>query len=339
VFNTIRFRAQKAIASIFLVTGLFAVALAVPNPITNISEAKAGANDPPIFGQRYIREDGDFIYLVHSNGVYYQNQVDLEFYSNLSGTAPDVARFTVMVGTSPNPVTSIVVIRNYVLKLSVTNRIAKDAVVTIAYSAAGTTSKIQTISGVSAEEFGIPVPLAVANLSTHVPSTPTPTPTPTASGGPSWDTAPLTDSERDSNTVGIFPKPVPGNVIITNEFGFVVGKGNTIKPRIRMKNYAGTIAMTLTATYKDKGKNKTYTCKFQPFGTAKKLPSAKWRWYTPKKACVLPAALVTSIQSGKSTLKANATWKRQWFNGKKTKPSGARIKGRTLKYTLKGAAR
>jgi hypothetical protein len=45
---------------------------------------------------------------------------------------------------------------------------------------------------------------------------------------------------------------------------------------------------------------------------------------------------VTSIQTGKSTLSAKATWKRQWFNGKKTQPNGKKIKARKLKYTVKG---
>jgi hypothetical protein len=156
---------------------------------------------------------------------------------------------------------------------------------------------------------------------------------------PSWDTEPLTDSETDAFTEGIWPAVIPGNIIITSEFGFTVDKKNGIKPKIRMKNYAGTIAMTLTASYKEKGKTKKYTCKYAPFGTSKKLKTAKWKWYTPKKACVLPPALVTSIQTGKSTLSAKATWKRQWFNGKKTQPNGTKIKARKLKYTVKGLPR
>ena len=269
------------------------------------------------------------------------NVINLIFgYWPSSTNPPPLTAFDVQVDGVANPVTAIGYFGT-IVDLTLTFTVYSGSEIRVSYRPPTenndpSNAALQDSNGIDTEEF---LNLLINNDAGPRPVQTTPTPTPTASGGPSWDTAPLTDSERDSNTVGIFPKPVPGNVIITNEFGFVVGKGNTIKPRIRMKNYAGTIAMTLTATYKDKGKNKTYTCKFQPFGTAKKLPSAKWRWYTPKKACVLPAALVTSIQSGKSTLKANATWKRQWFNGKKTKPSGARIKGRTLKYTLKGAAR
>jgi hypothetical protein len=410
VLKTRRFRGPKAIASVFLAAALFMVALTVPNPVTSIPEAKAGANDPPIFGQRYIREDGDYVYLVHSNGVYYQ--VGSEFYSNLSGTAPDVSRFTVMVGASPNPVTSIVVLKNYVLQLSVTNRIAKDAVVTVAYSAAGATSKIQTISGVAASDFG---PLAVANISTYVqtvpnapgvstvvagaesatitvtPPTSGPAPTSyevtaspggktcivtgasgsctisgltagtaytfttvakTASGsspaglassaitvlvkGPSWDSDPATEAETDAFTEGFWPSAIPGNIIITDQFGFIVDKKNGIKPKIRMKNYAGKIKMTISATYKDGAKTKKYKCTFAPFGSTKKVKTAKWKWYTPKKACILPKPLVTAIQNGTATLNAKGSWPRIWVtSGKKARPDKTKIKPRTLKYTVR----
>jgi hypothetical protein len=437
--KTFSSRSLKAVASTFLATGLFAVALAVPNPITGTPEARAAANpnDPPLFAnQRYIREDGDFVYLVHSNGVYYQNNSDNEFYSNLSATAPDPARFTVMVGTTPNPVTSVVVIKNYVLKLSVTNRIAKDAVVTVAYSAAGVTSKIQTITGVAAADFGIPVPLEVGNASTYVPQTvpnapgvstvlpgeesatitvkpPTSGPAPTsyvvtsspdgktctvdgpsgsctisgltagvaytfttvaktASGSsaastasasttvlakttttvpastgtttatipagytPSWDREPQTDSETDANTVGFFPAVSPGVIIITDEMGFTLDKKNGIKPKIRMKNYAGKIKMSISASYKVGAKTVKYKCAYAPFGTAKKIKTSKWRWYTPKKACVLPAPLVAAVRANTATLSASGKWKRQWLTtSKKARPDKTKIKARTLKYTMK----
>jgi hypothetical protein len=437
VLKTFSSRSLKAVASTFLATGLFAVALAVPNPITGTPEARAGANDPPLFAdQRYIREDGDFVYLVHSNGVYYLNNSDNEFYSNLSATAPDPARFTVMVGTTPNPVTSIVVLKNYVLKLSVTNRIAKDAVVTVAYSAAGVSSKIQTITGVAAADFGIPEALTVTNRSTYVPQTvpnapgestvlpgeesatitvkpPTSGPAPTsyvvtsspdgktctvdgpsgsctisgltagvaytfttvaktASGSsaasaasasttvlakttttvpastgtttatipagytPSWDKEPLTDSETDANTVGFFPAVSPGVMIITDEMGFTLDKKNGIKPKIRMKNYAGKIKMSISASYKVGAKTKKYKCTFAPFGTAKKIKTSKWRWYTPKKACVLPAPLVAAVRANTATLSASGKWSRQWLTtSKKARPDKTKIKARTLKYTMK----
>jgi len=152
----------------------------------------------------------------------------------------------------------------------------------------------------------------------------------------SWDVEPATDSESDSNTVGFFPNPVPGNSIITNEFGFVIDKKGGIKPKIRMKNYSGRIAMTITAKYKVAGKNKNYKCTFKPFGTTKKVKSVKWRWYTPKKACILPKPLIAAVQKGETKISAKGKWSRQWLtSGKKARPNKSKIKPRTLKYTMR----
>jgi hypothetical protein len=158
------------------------------------------------------------------------------------------------------------------------------------------------------------------------------------SNTPSWGTEPLTDSETDAFTEGIWPAVIPGNIIITNEFGFTVDKKNGIKPKIRMKNYAGKITkMTLSATYKDGSKTKKYKCVYATFGSTKKVKTAKWKWYTPKKACVLPAPLVDSIQKGTATLSAKGKWSRQWVtSAKKTRPDKSKIKARTLRYTVKG---
>ena len=158
------------------------------------------------------------------------------------------------------------------------------------------------------------------------------------SDAPSWDTEPLTDSETDAFTEGIWPAVIPGNIIITSEFGFTVDKKNGIKPKIRMKNYAGKITkMTLSATYKDGSKTKKYKCVYATFGSTKKVKTAKWKWYTPKKACVLPAPLVDSIQKGTATLSAKGKWSRQWVtSAKKTRPDKTKIKARTLRYTVKG---
>jgi hypothetical protein len=155
---------------------------------------------------------------------------------------------------------------------------------------------------------------------------------------PSWDTEPLTDSETDAFTEGIWPAVIPGNIIITSEFGFTVDKKNGIKPKIRMKNYAGKITkMTLSATYKDGSKTKKYKCVYATFGSTKKVKTAKWKWYTPKKACILPAPLVDSIQKGTATLSAKGKWSRQWVtSAKKTRPDKTKIKARTLRYTVKG---
>jgi hypothetical protein len=153
---------------------------------------------------------------------------------------------------------------------------------------------------------------------------------------PTWDTEPETDSEFDTNTEGFFPNPIPGNSIITDEFGFVIDKKGGIKPKLRAKNYSGKIKMSISATYKDAGKSKKYACTFKPFGSTKKVTSTKWRWYTPKKACILPKALITAVQKGETIISAKGKWTRQWLtSGKKARPDKTKITPRTLKYTMR----
>ncbi len=153
---------------------------------------------------------------------------------------------------------------------------------------------------------------------------------------PSWDVEPATESETDAFTEGFWPSAIPGNIIITDQFGFTVDAKNGIKPKIRMKNYAGKIKMTISATYKDGAKTKKYKCTYAPFGSTKKMKTAKWKWYTPKKACILPKPLVTAIQTGATTLSAKGKWPRIWVtSGKKARPDKTKIKPRTLKYTVR----
>ena len=153
---------------------------------------------------------------------------------------------------------------------------------------------------------------------------------------PSWDVDPATESETDAFTEGFWPSAIPGNIIITDQFGFTVDAKNGIKPKIRMKNYAGKIKMTISATYKDGAKTKKYKCTYAPFGSTKKVKTAKWKWYTPKKACILPKPLVTALQTGTTTLSAKGKWPRIWVtSGKKARPDKTKIKPRTLKYTMR----
>jgi len=153
---------------------------------------------------------------------------------------------------------------------------------------------------------------------------------------PSWDKEPLTDSETDANTVGYMSATSPGNIIITDEFGFTLDGKNGIKPKLRMKNYSGKIKLTISATYKDGGKTKKYKCAYAPFGSTKKAKTAKWKWHTPKKACILPTPLVTAIRANAATLAANGTWKRQWLTtGKNVRTDKTKITPRKLKYTVK----
>jgi hypothetical protein len=156
------------------------------------------------------------------------------------------------------------------------------------------------------------------------------------SNAPSWDAEPATEAETDAFTEGFWPSAIPGNIIITDQFGFTVDKKNGIKPKIRMKNYAGKIKMSISATYKDAGKNKKYKCTYAPFGSTKKVKTAKWKWYTPKKACILPKPLVTALQTGTTKLSANGKWPRIWVtSAKKARPDNTKITARKLKYTVR----
>jgi len=129
---------------------------------------------------------------------------------------------------------------------------------------------------------------------------------------------------------------IPGNIIITNEFGFTVDKKNGIKPKIRMKTYAGKIKMSISASYKDGAKTKKYKCAYAAFGSTKKAKTAKWKWYTPKKACILPTPLVTALKAGTTTLSAKGKWTRLWATtGTKSRADKTKVKPRTLKYTVR----
>ena len=91
------------------------------------------------------------------------------------------------------------------------------------------------------------LPAASSGSSSAPTDTSSTTPATTGSTA-SWDVEPATDSETDAFTEGFWPSAIPGNIIITNEFGFTVDKKNGIKPKIRMKNYAGKIKITNCST-------------------------------------------------------------------------------------------
>jgi hypothetical protein len=198
---------------------------------------------------------------------------------------------------------------------------------------AGTAYTFTTVAKISTGNS--PASTASASV-TVLPKTSAPTDTVPAGYTPSWDKEPLTDSETDANTVGYMPTTAPGNIIITDEFGFKLDNKNGIKPNLRMKNYAGMIKLSISATYKDGAKTKKYKCAFAPFGSTKTAKTAKWKWYTPKKACILPAPLVAAIRANTATLSATGTWTRQWLTtGKKVRTDKTKIKPRKMKYTVK----
>lgn len=204
-----------------------------------------------------------------------------------------------------------------------------------------TVAKVSTGNSSASTASASVTVLTKTTTATTVPASTTttePTTTTTIPPGytPSWDREPLIESETDANTVGIFPAVSPGLIIITDEMGFTLDKKNGIRPKIRMKSYAGKIKMTISSSYKVGAKTKKYKCTFAPFGTAKKIKTIKWRWYTPKKACVLPAPLVAAVRANKATLSASGKWSRQWLTtAKKARPNKSVIKARTLKYTMK----
>ena len=245
-----------------------------------------------------------------------------------------LSSFDVKVDGVSNPVTSFVVFGYAIMTVLLTSPVYSGSVVTFSYNAPPVDNSLnnnafQDDKGVDFDSFT----WEVTNMGG---ARPAPTETVPAAYTPSWDKEPLTDSETDANTVGYMPTTSPGNIIITDEFGFTLDKNNGIKPKIRMKNYAGKIKMSISATYKVGAKNVKYKCAFKPFGATKKIKTAKWRWYSPKKACVLPAPLVAAIRANKATLSTSGKWTRQALTtGKKVRADNSKIKARNLRYKVK----
>jgi hypothetical protein len=205
--------------------------------------------------------------------------------------------------------------------------------VTVSGLSNGTAYTFTTVAKISSGNSPASLPSASVTV---LPKTSASTDAVPAGYTPSWDKEPLTDSETDANTIGYMPATSPGNIIITDEFGFTLDSKNGIKPKLRMKNYSGKIKLSISATYKDGGKTKKYKCAYAPFGSTKKAKTAKWKWHTPKKACILPTPLVTAIRANAATLAANGTWKRQWLTtGKNVRTDKTKITPRKLKYTVK----
>ena len=294
--------------------------LALPSPLNDTPRANAAT-------------------FTNTTGTYINGKISWICACSVSATKPpELSSFDVRVDGVSNPVTSFTVFGSAIMDVTLTSPVYSGSLITFAYNAPATDNTIanNAFQKANGEDYGS-FTLTITNMA---PSRPAPTQT-IDPNAPSWDTEPLTDSETDAFTEGIWPAVIPGNIIITSEFGFTVDKKNGIKPKIRMKNYAGKITkMTLSATYKDGSKTKKYKCVYADFGSTKKVKTAKWKWYTPKKACILPAPLVDSIQKGTATLSAKGKWSRQWVtSAKKTRPDKTKIKARTLRYTVKGLPR
>jgi hypothetical protein len=305
VLKTHRFRAPKAIASVFLAAAL----LALPSPISGTPRASAAPFPNPS--------------ATYSNGkIKWLCACDVD-----TTKPPALSSFEVRVDGVLNPATAFSVFGWAILDLTLTSPVYSGSVITFSYVAPPVDNTLA--NNAFQDEDGIDFDSFTWQVTNMGPPRPAPK-------GPSWDSDPATEAETDAFTEGFWPSAIPGNIIITDQFGFTVDKKNGIKPKIRMKDYAGKIKMTISATYKDGAKTKKYKCTFAPFGSTKKVKTAKWKWYTPKKACILPKALVTALQTGTTTLNAKGSWPRIWVtSGTKVRPDKTKIKARTLKYTVR----
>jgi hypothetical protein len=270
------------------------------------------------------------------------NTITLIFQTSVGSPLPDNSMFVVKANGVAIPVVSLSVVGT-ILNVNVTpGAITQGMTVTFSYVAPApdNTSANAALQDTAGRDAASMTDLAVTNLQPPPPPTTTTTtttvaPTPMATQSVSWDSDPATEAETDANTVGYMPLS-PGNIIITDQVGFVLDAKNGVKPKIRMKSYAGLIKMKIASSYKVAGKTVKYSCKFAPFGTSKKSTKVAWKWYSPKKACILPAALLASVRNGSSTLTATASWPRIWLaTGKKVRPDGSKIAARKLTYTIR----
>jgi hypothetical protein len=259
----------------------------------------------------------------------------------LSSSPPDLSSFDLRFDGVVVPVTKIDYSVNLFLYLEFATPPFAGQVITLSYTAPAvdnstSNAALQRSNGEDTESFTV----SVTNLS----KIPRPSQSDGTSGGsfsdgtngPRWDIEPAAESEFDINTVGYMPLVIPGEIIITNEAGFVIDKNNGIKPKIRSKNYSGKIKMSISATYKDGAATKKYKCNFAPFGNSRKVKTAAWRWHTPKKACVLPKPLIAALQNDSTVLSAKGKWIRQWSaTGSKARPDTSKIKPRKLKYIVR----
>jgi hypothetical protein len=315
VLKTIRSRSPRAFAAVFLTTAL----LALPSPLTGTPRASAAT-------------------FSNTTGTYINEKISWICACSVDATKPPaLSSFDVKVDGVSNPATALTIFGSAIMDLTLTSPVYSGSVITFSYNAPAVDNTLannafQRSNGEDYASFT----LTITNMGRPRPVSTTTTPLSVGSATPSWDSDPATEAETDAFTEGFWPSAIPGNIIITDQFGFTVDKKNGIKPKIRMKNYAGKIKMTISATYQDGAKTKKYKCTYAPFGSTKKVKTAKWKWYTPKKACILPKPLVTALQTGATTLSAKGSWPRIWVtSAKKVRPDKTTIKARTLKYTVR----
>jgi hypothetical protein len=83
-------------------------------------------------------------------------------------------------------------------------------------------------------------------------------------------------------------------------------------------------------------KKKIYSCSLPKFGTQKiQKTSNVWRWYQPKKGCVLPKGLVTQLAQRKTTMTLAGMFSRKWAtSGKTTRPDKSKITSRKINLKI-----
>lgn len=150
-----------------------------------------------------------------------------------------------------------------------------------------------------------------------------------------WSTTPASDTNvaiRGTVTIPI----QPGSIYVAKDFGFTMDTSRGLKARIRMKDYVGSMKLTLTANYVRNGQIRTYQCTYRPFGRTQKVNKVKWRWTVSSQRCVLPVALRDQLLAGQTTLRAKGSVTRYWSaTGLRTRPNGSSIGVRKINVVLK----
>lgn len=150
-----------------------------------------------------------------------------------------------------------------------------------------------------------------------------------------WSTVPASDSNvaiRGTVTTPIQPE----SIYVAKDFGFTMDANRGLKARIRMKDYVGSVKLTLTANYVRGGKTVTYKCTYRPFGRTQKVNKVKWRWTVTSQRCVLPVALRDQLLTGQTTIRVKGNVSRYWSaTGLRTRPDGTTIGVRKINVVLK----
>lgn len=150
-----------------------------------------------------------------------------------------------------------------------------------------------------------------------------------------WSTVPASDTNRAIR--GTVTTPIqPGSIYVAKDFGFTMDNSRGLKARIRMKDYVGSMKLTLTANYVRNGQTRTYRCTYRPFGRTQKVNKVKWRWTVTSQRCVLPVALRDQLLAGQTTIRAKGNVTRYWSStGLRTRPDATKIGIRRINVVLK----